>query len=382
MNTNSNKPSRAIITIFRDLENAHLCKDVGMIPFLLHKYHGYTAVVATYNRNRTYEYLENELNGLQVVYIKRIFNINILDEIIFIFKNYNKFNIFYSIHFNLKSYVWNACFKMFRRKECITYLKLDGNPTLYRDKYRKGLKGLLYSKFRKSTDIISGETKVLCSTLTDLWGMPIMYIPNGFYRWNDAAQPLIKKEKLIIASGRIGAPEKMHEFLCEAFARIADKHPDWKLYFVGEVQPVFEAFTVDYFRKYPHLKDTVCFTGNAANRSILDEYYQRASILALTSIAEGFPLVFPEALGAGCYIISSDQISAYDITDNQRYGRIFKTADMDDLIRVLREAIYLHDNGDIDHEEIRSFANDHFNWITLVNAISKKINELLDRKES
>ena len=53
-------------TFFPDCENIHLTKDIGMIPYVLHRDFGYDAYVICH-KNGDYPYLEKEKRRITVV---------------------------------------------------------------------------------------------------------------------------------------------------------------------------------------------------------------------------------------------------------------------------------------------------------------------------
>ena len=48
---------KRFLTLFPELENVHLMKDVGMIPYIMHKEFGYDSYIASYC-SRKLEYFE------------------------------------------------------------------------------------------------------------------------------------------------------------------------------------------------------------------------------------------------------------------------------------------------------------------------------------
>lgn len=364
---------QSILTLFRNMENVHLIKDVGMIPLLLHKNHGYKALIVTDNNNQRFPFLDKEARGLNVTFHKRITGLRILDELWFIYRNAKHYDVFYTLHFNWMSILHNMAYKLARGKSGITYLKLDGRDRiLCEDRFHKGIRGFFYRQGRKYIDIISGESGFLSNRLTELWDKKVHCIPNGYFNWDQstASTPLPIKQKQIMTSGRIGAPEKNHELLCEAFATLAPVFPHWSLCLVGGIEARFQTFLEDYFAKHPHLRARVVLTGNISDRVQLNRYYERAAIFALTSRFEGFPLVFPEALSNGCFILSADFVSAIDITNNEQYGYIFKRDDEEALIEKMKRAIEMVERGETDPEAIRSYAADRFEWTNIVDRLA------------
>ena len=54
------------VTLFPEMENVHLIKSCGMIPYVLHKYHGYDSKIVGYNNHGNYDYINTEVKGLKI----------------------------------------------------------------------------------------------------------------------------------------------------------------------------------------------------------------------------------------------------------------------------------------------------------------------------
>ena len=60
------------LTVFPLLENVHLIKDVGMIPFVLHRDFGYDSTILSFDDAKGLNHLENEVKGLKKRLIKKL----------------------------------------------------------------------------------------------------------------------------------------------------------------------------------------------------------------------------------------------------------------------------------------------------------------------
>lgn len=123
-------------------------------------------------------------------------------------------------------------------------------------------------------------------------------IPN-FIAVSKAVQA-ITKEKTIIAAGRIAAV-KQFDHLISAWRLIAAKHPDWQVKIFGDGD---EILTAQLNQQIQELKiPNIHLMGATAH---LDYEMQKASLYAMTSATECFPMVLLEAQAAGLPIISYD----------------------------------------------------------------------------
>ena len=122
-------------------------------------------------------------------------------------------------------------------------------------------------------------------------------IPNSVRGLGGGRAPLT--DPLILAAGRM-TPQKGFDLLIHAFARVSDRHPDWRLRICGagdqrrELLRLIEALG---------LSGVVNLDGPARN---LGEAMQRASVFALSSRFEGMPLVLLEAMSKGLPVVSFD----------------------------------------------------------------------------
>ncbi|MBC9734583.1 stealth conserved region 3 domain-containing protein [Nocardioides marmotae] len=105
--------------------------------------------------------------------------------------------------------------------------------------------------------------------------------------------------KVIVAAGRL-VPEKQFPKLVAAFGQVADRLPGWRLRICGEGPQ--RAEILRQVRK-DGLWDRVELPGAVPD---MRGEWAKASISALTSRAEGFPLVVQEAMAAGVPVASFD----------------------------------------------------------------------------
>ncbi|WP_341926429.1 stealth conserved region 3 domain-containing protein [Nocardioides psychrotolerans] len=119
---------------------------------------------------------------------------------------------------------------------------------------------------------------------------------------------------LIMAAGRI-VPEKQLAKLVQAFGEVADQLPDWRLRIWGEGSQRGEVLR--QVRKWG-LYDRVELPG--ATDQMTAEW-AKASICALSSRTEGFPLAAQEAMAAGVPVVSFDSASGpRELVEHERTG--------------------------------------------------------------
>ena len=129
-----------------------------------------------------------------------------------------------------------------------------------------------------------------------------------------------EKKKEILYVGRLDAVQKCVHRVLDTWALLESRHPDWKLTIVGDGpdRQNLEAQVASIGL------ERVPFEGFQKPLP----YYQRASILVLTSDFEGFPLVLAEAMSCGVVPVVYDSFAAVrDIIDTGKDGIIVPKED-------------------------------------------------------
>lgn len=323
--------------------NVNLVKDMGMIPYKLHKLYNYDSTVVTY-KNDDYSYLYNEVKGLKIDFVKKIFSSYSIDGAMYLIKNAKSMDVLHIFHVTLSSVVYALTYKLLNRKGKI-YLKLDCSHKLVeRIKGLAGWKYRLLNNFLNNVDLISVEQEELYGQLKRILscqGNKIINITNGVdYDYIDKYQ--IKydyscKENIILNVARIGAEEKNTLMLLEAFANIEGiEKSDWKLKLVGKIEENFKKIIEDYFLRYPHIKEKIIFTGEIKDRIELYNEYRKSKIFSLTSDFESFGIAFIEAAAFGNIIVSTDVGIAKEIV-NSNNGKLVPPGDVKGLSMALDE---------------------------------------------
>lgn len=137
---------------------------------------------------------------------------------------------------------------------------------------------------------------------------------------------------------------------------------NWKIFLIGPIEDNFRKYTQEFYNNNPTLKDKVVLVGNINDKNTLYEWYARSKVFCLTSRSEGFPLVFPEAIYFGNYIVSTKVGADEDITN---YGTLGKSIDQDDietLTNTFQEIIDNTNDISVKYNEIIKHSREHFVW--------------------
>lgn len=365
---------KKFLTLFPATGNLHLVKDVGMIPFIMNKEGKFDACLACYD-NGDYDYLQSETPGLKLHFIRRVFNNHLLDGLIFLLFNSHKFDILQVYHLKDISLIWARLFDLLGPGQHKTYLKMDADKGLHQYPLQ-GIKGRLRKAFLKKISLITVENTEYQQILNreNTLGRQVEYCPNGFYdNGIRANQPFEEKENTILTVGRIGVTQKATDVLFEGFRRFAETDNIWKLEVLGPIDPGFQGYIASFFQDNPHLRSRINFTGAVIDRDLLWSHYKKAKVFVLTSRWEGFPLVFTEAMKAGCFIVSSDIPAAHDVVNENRYGLLFPVDDAPALSKALQLAVSDQQQLAKVCRDIQDYAYDNFYW----PAICQRLHKLL-----
>lgn len=386
-------------------ERVHLYKDVGMIPIYLQRLYGIEANILFYSSQTNIDLKSKEM-GINLVRLNKNFlnKIKFLRRfitpmILYLIKNAKKTDMLMLFHIKEANYLYRKIYKFLNPKGKV-YLKLDidlnGLDSLeknysYSKKSKKigeiryGLREYLnrfvrsyrIKKIHKQLelfDLVSVETYYGLEKLNELininQNINIMKITNGFS--NETEKKISgKKENKIITVGRIGSFQKNNEFLLDCIKDIDLK--DWKIYFVGPIENEFNKVIEDFYKQFPEKKTNVIFTGKITNKEELFYIYDSSKVFCLTSRWEGFPLVFPEALYFGNYIISTEIGAEKDIIINDKIGKIIKQNDKIALKVGLQNIINGKVRLDNFTDEIKRHSEDNFMWEKIVTQLYERI---------
>lgn len=137
-----------------------------------------------------------------------------------------------------------------------------------------------------------------------------------------------RKEKILLFVGRMEFSAKRPDRIVRIWEKLAQRFKDWRLVMIGD-GPALSTL-IAYCRK--RRVDRIEFTGRANP----NPYYEKASILCVTSSYEGFGLVIPEAQGYGVVPVAYNSYEALaDLVDNGTTGLLVKAFDE----RAYREAL-------------------------------------------
>ena len=187
---------------------------------------------------------------------------------------------------------------------------------------------------------------------------------------NPSIQPecIVKeKEKRVLWCGRVEFGVKRVDRIMRIWKRVSQKFPNWELDVIGSGD-------IEFFRALAEKNgiERINIVGFANPQ----EYYDRASILCMTSSTEGWGMVLIEAQSNGVVpIVYNSYASATDIINNGENGFLVKSFDEDEYVEKLSLLIKdeqkrqeMRERGLV---KIKDFAVDKIaqKWLDLFNSL-------------
>jgi L-malate glycosyltransferase len=366
--------------LFPEAENVHLIKDVGMIAYKMFKLFDYEAFVACYE-NGTYNYLDNEVEGLKLNFIEKKYNNQILDGIRFLRKNSKDIDVLQLFHITLRSVFYAFAYKFFNSKGKI-FLKLDCTERLVEIiKSLSGVKLKVLNMFLSKVDIIGVEQEKLYEELKNIIVLQknnILHIPNGIDFQGLEQHGNIdnnKKENIILHVGRIGSPEKATDVFLEAIAKI-DNFEDrgWKVKIIGPIENSFKKYIDDFLNRNERLKPVLEFTGPINDRQKLFEDYKKAKIFCLSSHFESFGIALIEAASFGDVIVSTDVGIAKELVSKEN-GSIVSIGDYHALAANI-DKYMINNELEILSRVTENICRNKFDWNNIVAMLHQRLIEI------
>ncbi|WP_255945169.1 glycosyltransferase family 4 protein [Streptomyces odontomachi] len=170
---------------------------------------------------------------------------------------------------------------------------------LSHDAHRKRLRAELAPHYRRLDALVTmtEADAAVYRRRMPLPGVRVLAVPNSVPEPQVA--PSDGTAKVVAAGGRL-ARGKRYDVLVDAFAVVADKHPDWRLRIYGQGP---ERESLARLIADSGLQDAVRLMGVHAP---LEPEFAKASLVAVASDAESFGMTIVEAMRCGVPVVSTD----------------------------------------------------------------------------
>lgn len=369
------------LTIFSDFERIHVSKDVGQVNRL----------TADYLKIKPYilSYCNEKLDDKLVSYIKikehfrrKAGNKLDLNIVLFLLSKSRNFKYLNLYHQTFCTQIYAVIYKLLNPRGKV-YVKLDLDVEYEkcnieaRDSFlRKSVKNFVFHWYAKVVDVVSAESMEGCDIISakNIYSPEkLINITNGvsktdiYNNYGDFSYD--DKQDIFLTIGRIGTEQKCNELMLTALSLLDLKN--WKFIFVGSIEEDFLPKIDNFYNENPSLRQKVFFLGPKDRAEIYD-LYKSAKVFTLSSIREGFPLVFAEASFYGCYIITTAVSGSVDITRDGTIGDIIPIGDHV-LFSKAMERIIASDVSIDKFNNVRNYAIENYTWENIIPTLAKKL---------
>lgn len=379
LSTGNADVSKRFVVMFDDLQSVHLFKDVGQVPFQLHKHFGYDAEIVCRRNEGNYLYLDDALKGLKVdSHHGRPYR--------YLKQHARSIDVLMLFHVSTRTIYRGLLYKALNPDGCL-YVKADmsGEVLEYAQRGKRNFitqakRQLLFKQFVKKVDIVSFETERSYRGVDAIPPEKKLLLPNGFdpdfIDWYGVRRrSFAEKANLILLVGRHGDYAKNSELMLEALPLMGDLD-GWRVVFVGALSPEFQQRKDRFLKQCPHLSDKVVFTGQLDDKHELFDLYSRAKLLCLTSRWESWGMVCVEAMALGCVPVMTPVSSADDLTGNGDSGFVINSDDPAEwstgLVSLLKNPDRLEGLAKSAYARFK----DRFDWRRIVAHLDEKIRQI------
>lgn len=176
-----------------------------------------------------------------------------------------------------------------------------------------------------------------------------------------------EKEKRVLWCGRVEFGVKRVDRMMRIWKRVSQKFPNWELDVIGSGD-------IEFFRALAKKNEVERI--NIVGFANPQEYYDRASILCMTSSTEGWGMVLIEAQSNGVVpIVYNSYASATDIINNGENGFLVKAFDEDEYVEklslLIKDEQKRQEMSERGLVKIKDFAVDKIaqKWLDLFNSL-------------
>ncbi|WP_341299550.1 glycosyltransferase family 4 protein [Lysinibacillus sp. FSL H8-0500] len=343
------------------LSDAHIFKDLCLVPILLGEHLGYDVSILTAEINeallqQTFPAVKFERIPFEGDYIA---NMNT-----YLAGHAKDIDVVFAIG-PYPSYLPILKAYKHHHPQGKIYMKLDVNRY-----WLERLKTYPYFlELLQLCDVLSSECVAIQTAIQEFSQLTIQHIPNGFYEHFPTAPVLFsEKENRIVMVGRLDAPEKQTLLAVKAF--LAAQLTDWELRLVGPMSESFYQELMALLDGHPFAAQVI-IVGSIQDKVQLEEEYRKAKIFCLTSLVECYAHVFAEAAKNGCYIVATDVDGVMDITQQQRFGTIHPKHDWHSISKTFQHVTQQEALLATTCEQLQAFARQTLNWRDIVTKIAR-----------
>jgi glycosyltransferase involved in cell wall biosynthesis len=227
-----------------------------------------------------------------------------------------------------------------------------------------------------SVDFVTVETQSILDQVTDIFksvGIPAHLLPIGFAASTHVTSADLsgEREKIVIAVGRTGSPQKHNELLIEAVGAMnPESRQGLRVVWIGDDELGFRSRAKALLTTHDFDDVIFEFVDHLWDREELFSWYRKASVFALSSRWESFATVLSEAAFFGLLIVSTRVGAAMDITKDGQLGFLAPPEDALGFARALEQALAVTDAGSM-RQKIHEYAAGNFTWTSVVASLER-----------
>jgi len=226
--------------------------------------------------------------------------------------------------------------------------------------------------YRRAQQIVAISTTTKESLVDDYKILPekITVIPIGVDTSVFKPEGVKRLPASVLFVGRF-CERKGLPLLIDSLKDVKSTRPDVTLYMVGEGE--LRSELQDHIERL-RLSENVVFLGRVSGEELV-KWYNRAEVLVVPSIFEGFGIVCIEAMACGTPVIATEGPGVVDIIDNQRNGILVKR-DQSELAGAITKLL-----GDGELRDAMGWAGrkdvlERFNWEVVAEKFSSIYREI------
>lgn len=170
--------------------------------------------------------------------------------------------------------------------------------------------------------------------------------------------------KTIVYAAHMNA-NKAYDVVLEAFNRIHDKYPDWRLVMMGDG----ETEKAKNMAEELGIGNQTVFTGYIIGKE-KEKYFREASIFCMCSYQEGFPMVVLEAWGYGIPVITTPVGGLPDVIEEEKNAVTFSFGNYHELADKLECLINNLDKRTFMSSYSKEFVHKNFSTETISNKLN------------
>ncbi|WP_304576448.1 glycosyltransferase family 4 protein [uncultured Clostridium sp.] len=224
---------------------------------------------------------------------------------------------------------FNIFVSKYINKNVITIGQEHLNLSIYPKRLQKSIKRY-YPKLKYLATLTDDDTLDYKKLFSDK-KIKIVKLTNSIPPFESKLSTL--EDKTILAAGRL-VPQKGFDLLIEAFEKIIDKAPDWKVKIFGAGK---DKEMLQNMISEKHLYNNVLLMGPTKE---IEKELTQSSIYALSSRFEGFGMVIIEAMQCGVPVVSFDcPKGPGEIIANNEDGILVENGNVDAFAEALLELI-------------------------------------------